>query len=121
VKQNILLEKTFNFAVRAVRLTQTIQKKNQEFVLTRQFLRATSIGANAEEAIAAHSTADFIAKLTIAQKEARETQYWLRLITASTLMDCTSDIKDIEEILKIITSILVTTKKKKEISDLNSK
>jgi len=91
MKQNVLLEKTYAFAVEIIKLTHKIQSERKEYVLTRQLLKsATSIGANAEEANAGHSQADFIAKLTIAQKEARETKYWLRLITGSGLHDCTN-------------------------------
>jgi four helix bundle protein len=113
MKQNILLEKTFDFALNAVKLSQKLQNENREFVLSKQFLRsATSIGANAEEAVAGHSTNDFIAKLTIAQKEARETNYWLRLITASKMHDCTTHMQASEEIIRIISSIIITTKQR---------
>ncbi len=115
MKQNIILEKTFEFAVEIVKLTQKIQNEHKEYVLTRQLLKAaTSIGANVEEAIAGHSTADFIAKLTIAQKEARETKYWLRLIYASKLHDCTKYLSDIDEVIRILTSIIITTKQRNE-------
>ncbi len=115
MKQNVLLEKTFEFAVKSVKLTKVMQQENKEYVMSRQFLKsATSIGANAEEAIAAQSSADFISKLSIARKEARETKYWLRLITAVDLHDCSSEIKHIDEITKIITSIILTTKQSTE-------
>lgn len=110
MKKNILLEKTFDFAVQSVKLAQTIQQKNKEYVITRQFLKsATSIGANSEEAIAGQSTADFISKLSIARKEARETLYWLRLMKACDLHDCSTQINDVNEIIKILTSIIKTT------------
>ena len=113
MKQNILLEKTFDFAVEAVKLSQKLQYENKEYVLSRQFLKsATSIGANSEEAVAGHSPADFIAKLTIAQKEARETRYWLRLISASKIYDCTLHLQALDEIIRILTSIIITTKQR---------
>jgi four helix bundle protein len=113
MKQNILLEKTFGFAVKAVKLTQELQIKNKEYVLSRQFLKSsTSIGANSEEAIAGQSSADFLSKLSIARKEARESLYWLRLITASDLHDCSELINDVNEIIRIITSIIMTTKQR---------
>jgi four helix bundle protein len=111
MKPNILLEKTFAFAVEIVLLTRNLQTDHKEYILTRQLLRAaTSIGANAEEAIAGQSTSDFIAKLSIALKEARETKYWLRLISASNLHDCKTQIDTCDQIMKIISSIIMTTK-----------
>ncbi len=115
MKQNVLLEKTFEFAVKSVKLARIIQEKHREYIISRQFLKAaTSIGANSEEAVAGHSTADFVAKLTIAQKEARETKYWLRLIQASEMHDCTEHLTSLEEILRILASIILTTKQRGE-------
>jgi four helix bundle protein len=115
MKQNVLLEKTFEFAVESVKIARKIQEKHKEYIVSRQFLKAaTSIGANSEEAVAAHSTADFIAKLTISQKEARETKYWLRLIHASELYDSSVQLKAIDEISRIIASIILTTKQRSE-------
>jgi len=73
---------------------------------------ATSIGATAEEANAGQTPADFLTKLAIAQKEARETKYWLRLITTSELYDCLDYLKDIDDTSRILSSILLTTKKR---------
>jgi len=113
MKQNVLLDKTFAFACEIIRLCRQIRLKEKEFMLTRQLLKAaTSIGANAEEAVAAHSSADFIAKLTISQKEARETRYWLRLITTSGVYDCSKHLNSIYEINKLIAAIIITTKKR---------
>lgn len=113
MKSNVILEKTFEFAVQIVKLTRSIQLRDKEYVLTRQLLRsATSIGANVEEAVAGQSTADFLAKLAIALKEARETRYWLRLMSASELYDCSSYLKSIDEIMRIISSIILTTKQR---------
>jgi four helix bundle protein len=115
MKQNILLEKTFEFAVKSVKLAQELQNNNKEYVISRQLARsATSIGANSEEAIAAQSPADFISKLSIARKEARETKYWLRIIIASGLKDCTPYLDSIDEIIRIITSIILTSKQRSE-------
>jgi four helix bundle protein len=115
MKPNVLLEKTFEFAVKSVKLAQELQNNKKEYVISRQLAKAaTSIGANAEEAIAAQSTADFISKLTIAQKEARETKYWLRLIQASEMHDCTEHLTSLEEILRILASIILTTKQRGE-------
>lgn len=115
MKENILLDKTFDFAVKSMKLTMELQQKHKEYVITRQLLKsATSIGANAEEAVAGQSTADFISKLSIARKEARETKYWLRIISSSGLHDCSSYLDSVEEILRIISSIIITTKQRAE-------
>lgn len=111
MKQNVLLDKTFDFSVKIVGLARRLQTEKSEYVLSRQLLKAaTSIGANAEEAMAGHSSADFLSKLTIAHKEARETKYWLRLITASKLHDCSEYLNSIDEILRIVSSVLITIK-----------
>jgi len=74
---NVMLYKSYAFAVRIVKLYQHLSQEKKEFVLSKQILR---IGANAEEAIGGQSRADFISKISIAYKEARETVYWLRLL-----------------------------------------
>jgi four helix bundle protein len=80
-QSNIVQEKSFTFAVRAVNAYKYLSLEKKEFVLSKQFLRsATSIGANIEEAIGGQSKADFIAKLSISYKEARETAYWIKLL-----------------------------------------
>ena len=88
--------------------------KQNEFILAKQLVRSgTSIGANIEEAIAAQSRKDFISKMAISSKEARETNYWLRLIRDVNLLkdvDITNLINESEEIIKIITSIVKTSK-----------
>ena len=114
MKENILLEKSFAFAVRVVRAYKFLVDKKKEFVLSKQFLRSgTSIGANVEEAIGGQSRPDFVAKMNIAYKEARETKYWIRLLQATEYLAATqakSLLNDNEELLKIISSILITTK-----------
>ena len=87
MKENILLTKSYAFALRMVKLYQHLSQEKREFVLSRQTLRAgTSIGANIEEANQAESRADFIHKLSIAIKEAFETHYWLRLLKDSSFL-----------------------------------
>ena len=82
-QENPIRDKSFNFALKIVRLYQHLQD-NREYVLSKQILRSgTSIGANVEEATAAESRADFIHKMKIAMKESRETHYWLRLLDQS--------------------------------------
>ncbi len=111
---NIIQEKSFAFAVRAVKLVQSLQQEKREFVLSKQFLRAsTSIGANVEESIGGQSEKDFLSKLSIAYKEARETMYWLRLLHATdyiTQPEADSMLTDAEELCKILGKIQVTLK-----------
>ena len=113
---NLIASKSFDFAVRCINLYKYLNytAETKEFVLSKQLLRSgTSIGANVEEAIGAHSKADFYAKITIAYKEARETYYWLRLLYRTGYikdLEFSSISNDIEEILKIIAKIQITTK-----------
>ncbi len=112
--ENIILTKTYNFALKIIKLYKELIYNQKEFDLSRQLLRsATFIGSNAEEAAGAQSRKDFIAKFSIAYKESRETNYWLRLLRDSQIIksDTANNlIVDCEEIQKIITSILKTTK-----------
>ena len=86
-KENPIKEKSFAFALKIIKLCQQLQDQH-EYVISKQLLRSgTSIGANIEEATAAESRADFIHKMKIAMKEARETHYWLRLIDQSALIE----------------------------------
>jgi len=111
---NIIQEKSFAFAVRAVKLFKYLQEEKREFVLSKQFLRcATSIGANVEESIGGQSDKDFLSKLSIAYKEARETMYWLRLLHATDYLnqqEADSMLTDAEELCKILGKIQVTMK-----------
>jgi len=115
VKQNIIKDKTYQFALEIIFLYKKMQDQN-EFILSKQIVRSgTSIGANVEEATAAQSRKDFISKMSISSKEARETNYWLRLLRDSKLcerIDYTHLIKESEEIIKILTSIVKTTSTK---------
>ncbi|MBA7524469.1 hypothetical protein ES705_16607 [subsurface metagenome] len=112
--ENIILTKSYEFALKIVKLYKKLVYNQKEFDLSRQLLRSgTSIGSNAEEATGAQSRKDFIAKFSIAYKESRETKYWLRLLRDSEIIESDSAnelITDCEEIQKIITSILKTTK-----------
>jgi len=88
---------------------------NNEYVVSRQLLRSgTSIGANVEEATAAQSKKDFISKMSIASKEARETRYWLRLLKDSNIcsrINYTEAINESDELIKILTAIVKTSQK----------
>lgn len=114
--KNVIREKSFKFAIRAVKLYQHLQKEKKEYVMSKQCMRsATSIGANVREAQNAESAADFIHKLSIAQKECDETIYWLELMKETdflTVKEFRSMYKDAQSLLKIIRSIILTTKAK---------
>jgi len=114
-KDNVVQLKSYDFALRIVKLYPIICQREKEYVLSKQLLRsATSIGANIEEAIGGQSKKDFYAKLTIAYKEARETKYWLRLLADAGYLkkeEKESLINDIEELLRIIGSIQKTMNK----------
>ena len=111
---NIILDKSFQFGLRIVKLFMHLRKIKVERDLCTQFLRSgTSIGANIEEAIGDSSRKDFVHKLEIAYKKARETTYWLRLLKGNSLLEnklAESFIKDCEEIIKILTAILNSSK-----------
>lgn len=110
MKENIVKTKSFEFALEAIQLYKLLLAKN-EFVLSKQFLRsATSIGANVEEADAGQSKKDFIAKISIASKEAREANYWLRLLKASEIIefDYTPITQKSEELIRLLTAIVKT-------------
>ena len=111
MKENVIVTKTFDFALSIVNLFVQLKKEN-EFIISKQILRsATSVGANVEEAIAAQSRKDFIHKMSIASKEARETKYWLRLLDKSNLtsISMSNYLIEIEHIQNIITKIIKTT------------
>lgn len=108
---NKILELSFNFSLEIIRLYKKLLEK-KEFILSKQLLRsATSIGANVEEAIAAQSRKDFISKMSVASKEARETRYWLRLLEESKLVDISysSHLISINQLVNILTAIVKTS------------
>ena len=111
MKENIIATKNFDFALSIINLFIELKKEN-EFIISKQIMRSgTSIGANVEEAIAAQSKKDFINKLSIASKEARETKYWLKLLNKSELTKISVDVYliEIEHIINIITKIIKTS------------
>jgi len=113
-KDNIVLEKAYQFALRIIKLYQYLVKKKKEYILSRQILKAgTSIVANLEEAMGGISRKDFLAKVSIAYKETRESKLWLRLFRDSGILstsEANSLLEDCEELLRIIGSIQKTTK-----------
>jgi four helix bundle protein len=111
---NIIKEKSYNFSLKIIKIYQELTKDKKEFILSKQLIRSgTSIGANIEEAIGAQSKNDFISKISISYKEARETLYWLHLLTDSGFLNKQQSdtlIFDCEEILRIIGAIQKTSK-----------
>jgi four helix bundle protein len=112
--ENAIEAKSFRFAVRVVRLCRHLRENKKEYILTKQLLRSgTSIGANVVEAQQAQSRADFISKLSIALKEAVETDYWIRLLKEAgylTETEFSSIHADCKELEKLLTSIIKTTR-----------
>ena len=113
-----ITDRTFEFAVRIIRLCQYLEKQDKvSRTLANQLLRSgTSIGANTEEAQAGQSKADFIAKMSISRKESRETLYWLKLLKATELIErklIDEIIKESDELVRILTAIVKTAQKGK--------
>jgi four helix bundle protein len=115
MKESILREKSYSFALRIVKLYQHLANDKHEYVMSKQLLRSgTSIGANIEEAGQAQSKPDFIHKLSIAQKESFETHYWIRLLRDSDLLSrklADSLLTDCSEVQKMITASIKTAKR----------
>ena len=113
-KNNILQQKSFAFAIRVVNVYKYVTTEKKEFNLSKQLLRSgTSIGANIEESIGGQSDKDFLSKISIAYKEAREAIYWLKLLEATEYLSeeqAQSLLNDAEELCKIIGKIQITLK-----------
>jgi four helix bundle protein len=112
-KQNIVKDKSYEFALVIIGLVKKFPRNNEGFILGKQLLRsATSIGANVEEAIGAFTKNDFTYKMSLALKEARETNYWLRLVRDSKIVKTKieSYIEASEELRKILTAIVKKSK-----------
>ena len=116
MKENIVQAKSYQFALRIVKLYLFLKQEKKEYELSKQLLRSgTSIGANVEEAIGGQSDKDFLSKMSIAYKECRETHHWIRLLHDSSFIsedEKISLIDDCEELLKIIGKIQSTMKDK---------
>ncbi|MCA1625559.1 MAG: four helix bundle protein [Acidobacteria bacterium] len=114
MKESVLREKSYKFALRVIKLYKYMAQEHKEFVLSKQILRSgTSIGANIEESVHAQSKIDFVHKLSIAQKEASETNYWLRLLRDSDYLSeklAESLLFDCEEVQKLLTASIKTVK-----------
>lgn len=116
MKENVIKVKSFEFALRIIKLYQYLIEQKKEFVLSKQLLRSgTAIGAMIRESEHAESKSDFIHKLSIALKEANETEYWIELLHKSKFINdksFQSIQSDIEELLKLLTAIIKTSKNK---------
>lgn len=111
MKESIIKEKSFRFSLQIIKLYKQLVCEN-EYILSKQLLKSgTSIGANIEEALAGQSKRDFIAKMSISSKEARETKYWLRLLKDSeiTSINVNNLLKDVEELIRMLTAIVKTS------------
>ncbi len=114
MKENFIKNKSFDFALKIIQIYKFLVSDKKEYVISKQLLRSgTAIGALVREGEQAESKADFIHKLSIALKEANETEYWLELLFKSNYLDentINSIIDDLKEILKLLTSIIKTSK-----------
>jgi four helix bundle protein len=112
---NLVQDKSYRFSVRLLNLQQQLINNKKDLTLFRQLLRSgTSIGANITEAQGAQSQKDFILKMSIAQKEAKESNYWIRLFTETGFIDHNTGVEMLNEINlidKVLSKILITAKK----------
>ncbi len=116
MKRNIIVEKSFEFSVRIVNLYKCLVSEKREYVLSKQLLRSgTSIGANINEAVEGQSKRDFISKMNIALKEARESKYWLELLERTEYISGEKSKKlllEIDEIIMILVKIVKTSRER---------
>jgi four helix bundle protein len=115
MSESIVKNKSYQLAIEGVKFFQLLQNDKREFILSKQFLRSvTSVGANVREAVNAQSKADFIHKLAISQKECDESIYWLELLKDTQIItkeEFLSIHEKASEVLRIIRSIIITSKK----------
>ncbi len=115
MKENLIQQKSYALALAVIPLCRELQVKQHEYLLSRQLMKAgTSIGSNVEEAQGGQSRADFLSKMSIAAKEARETHYWLRLIRDAKLLSekAVGPVLDLAlEARRILTAIVKSTGK----------
>lgn len=114
MRENIIVDKSEDFAVRIVRLFKLLQSERKEFIMSKQLIRCgTSIGANIAEAQEAQSDTDFVAKLYISLKECSETRYWLRLLSRTEYIsenEYISMLNDTTELKALLTAIIKSKK-----------
>ena len=117
-QENILTEKSINFAIRMAKCYKFLMEELHEFIMSKQLFRCgTSIGANIHEGIQAQSKADFVSKFSIALKEASETSYWLVVLHKAEFLDDKLFISlktDVDELIRILVASIKTTKKNME-------
>ena len=122
--ESIVKQKSYDFALQIIKICSQLRDK-KHFKISSQLLRSgTGIGANVEEALAGQSRKDFFAKMSIASKEAWETNYWLRLIKDADILDqeqSKSSLEKSEELIRILTSIVKTGYEKTQNSKLRTK
>ena len=115
MKDNVIMDKSYDFALRTAKLYLFLREEKKEFEMSKQILRSgTSIGANVEEAIGGQTKKDFCHKIFLAYKEARETHYWIRLLRDSNYIDIRmyeSILPECDEIIKITGKIISTSRK----------
>jgi four helix bundle protein len=115
---NIVLEKSSNFAIRVVKLYKYLCEEKKEYVISKQLIRSgTSIGANVNEAQAGQSKADFIAKMAVASKEARESRYWIDLLIKTDYLNkhdvhVQTLVSEIDELVRLLTAIVKSAQRK---------
>jgi len=110
-RNNVVVKKSFKFSIKVVKFADQLNK-NKDYSIANQLLRCgTSIGANVEKAMGAQSRKDFLSKISIAYKEARETYYWLRLISETRSFNLSDLTEKAEKLIKILASIKKTTER----------
>ena len=116
MKENVLKDKSFQFAIRIINLYKYLKTKHGEYIVSNQLVRSgTSVGAIIREAEYAESTKDFIHKFSIGLKEANESKYWLDLLHATKYLNTkmhNSMVSDCDELLKLLTSTIKTSKRR---------
>lgn len=110
-KQNLIVDKSFDYALSIIDLYKYLVNDKKEYVLSKQLLRSgTSVGANVREACVSQSKREFIAKMNISLKEIHESQYWLLLLLKSGyISDQQALLKETDEMIRILTSIIKTS------------
>lgn len=113
-ESSIIYKKSFDFSLNIIKIYKYLTSQKKEFIISKQLLRSgTSIGANISESFYSQSTKDNIAKLYISLKEAGETKYWIKLLTASNTLEISTSsilLKDLNEIIKILSTIIKNNK-----------
>ncbi len=117
MRENILKNKSYSFAIRIVNLYKYLKDEKKEYVLSKQILRSgTAIGALVSESEYAQSKADFVNKLSVALKEANESKYWLDILKDTDFLSISmyeSIVPELEELLKLLISSIKTSKMNK--------